>query len=193
MAADVVAGVDEPRLTGSNAAGKGDGLVEGLMGVVRLLAQGVDNEGVAALDIGYLLGVDGLHVGDVDQGTDAIAEDGQVVVHHLKGHDVEVADTEGLVAVNLVQLDGWHTGIAVLGKAIGQHLEHPPAGYGVGIDIDFAKLAVGTDVVHASHVVVVGMGDEDAVDAAEGLGHDLLAEIGSAVDEQAGLLGLYQG
>ena len=31
MAADVVAGVDEPRLTGSNAAGKGDGLVEGLM------------------------------------------------------------------------------------------------------------------------------------------------------------------
>ena len=58
MAADVVAGVDEPRLTGSNAAGKGDGLVDGLMGVVRLLAQGVDNEGVAALDIGYLLGVD---------------------------------------------------------------------------------------------------------------------------------------
>ena len=190
MTADVVAGMDEPRLAGPYPTGEGNGLVEGLVGVVGLLAQGVDNEGVAAFDIGNLTLVDGLHVGDVGQRSDAVAQDGQVVVHHLEGNDVEVANAEGLVLVNLVELDGRNTRIAVLGKAVWQHLEHALTGNGVGIDIDFAKLAIGTDIVHAAHVVVVGVGDEDAVNLAEGLRHDLLTEVGATVDEQSRLLRL---
>ena len=190
MTADVVAGMDEPRLAGPYPTGKGYGLVERLVGVMGLLAQGVDNEGVAAFDIGNLTLVDGFHIGDVGQRTDAVAQDRQVMVHDLEGNDVEVANAEGLVLVNLVELDGGNTWIAVLGKAVRQHLEHASAGYGVGIDIDFTKLAIGTDIVHAAHVVVVGVGDEDAVNLAEGLRHDLLTEVGATVDEQARLFRL---
>ena len=114
---------------------------------------------------------------------DAIAEDGQVVVHNLEGRDAEVANLEGLMGMNLMQLDGGHARIAVLGKAVGQHLQHALAGYGVGIDVNFAKLTVGAHVVESAHVVVVGMGDEYAVDTAKWLRHDLLAEVGPAVDE----------
>ena len=88
MAADVVAAVDEPGLTGSYAMGKADGIVEGLVAVMGLLAKGIDNEGVTAQDVGQLVVADGLHVGDVNQGGmrmekggrrcggDAVAEDG---------------------------------------------------------------------------------------------------------------------
>jgi hypothetical protein len=47
MTTNVVAGMDEPRLAGPYPTGKGNGLFERLMGVMGLLAQGVDNEGVA--------------------------------------------------------------------------------------------------------------------------------------------------
>ena len=188
MTADVVAGVDEPCLTGPYPTGEGYGLVEGLVGVMGLLAQSVDDEGVTALNIGNLTLVNGFHVGDIDQRTDAVAKYGQVVVHDLEGNDVEVANAENLVLVNLVKLDGGHAWIAVLGKAVRQHLEHALAGYGVGIDIDFAKLAIGTDIVHAAHVVIVGVGDENAVNLAKRLRHDLLTEVGATVDEQSRLV-----
>ena len=47
MTTNVVAGMDEPRLAGPYPTGKGNGLFERLMGVMGLLAQGVDNEGAA--------------------------------------------------------------------------------------------------------------------------------------------------
>jgi len=65
MAADVVAGMNEPRLAGTNHVGKVHSLVEGLVGVMGLLAQGVDYQGVATLNIGYFLFGNGLHIGDI--------------------------------------------------------------------------------------------------------------------------------
>ena len=49
---------------------------------------------------------------------DAIAEDGQIVVHDLDGHDVEIANKQRLVLMNLVKLDGRNTRITVFGKAV---------------------------------------------------------------------------
>ena len=113
-------------------------------------------------------------------------------MHHLKGNNVDVANAEGLVLVNLVELDGRDTRIAVICKTVGQHLEHALASDGVGIDIDFAKLTIGTNVVHATHMVVVGMGDENSVNLAERLRHNLLAEVWTTVDEQSRLFSLYE-
>ena len=78
----------------------------------------------------------------------------------------------------------------MFGKAVWQHLKHALTSNGVSIDIDFAKLTIGTDIVHAAHVVVVGVGDEDAINLAEGLRHDLLTEVRTTVDKQARLGGL---
>ena len=81
----------------------------------------------------------------------------------------------------------------MLGKAVRQHLQQSLSGYGVGIDIDFTKLAVGTDIVHAAHVVVVGMGNQNTVNLAEGLWHNLLPEVRATVDKQSGGIGLDKG
>ena len=117
-------------------------------------------------------------------------EYGQFAVHHLEGHDGDVANLEGLVRTYLVQLDGRHARIAVLSKAIRQHLQQSFLGYRVSIDVDFTKLAIGAQVVHASHVVIVGMGNEHTINLTEGLWHDLLTEVGTAVNEQSGALRL---
>ena len=179
--------MDEPRLACPYPFGKGHGLVERLMRMVGLLAQGIDNQGITTLNVGQFLRGNGLHISNVSQRADAIAEDGQVVVHHLEGNNLEVANAEGFVRMNLVELDGRNTRIAMLGKAVWQHLKHALTSNGVSIDIDFAKLTIGTDIVHAAHVVVVGVGDEDAINLAEGLRHDLLTEVRTTVDEQARL------
>ena len=107
------------------------------------------------------------------------------MVHYFNGHDIEVAYAEGFVLVDFVQLDGRDARIAVLGKTIWQHLQHTLASQRICINIDFAELTVGSDVIHAAHVVVVGVGDKDAVYLSEGLRHNLLSEVRSAVYEQA--------
>lgn len=86
--------------------------------------------------------------------------------------------------MNLVELYGGDARIAVLGKTIRQHLQHRLTGLRVGIDVDLTKLTVRTDIIHTPHVVVMGMGDEDTVDATERKRHDLLAEVWTAVNEQ---------
>ena len=91
-------------------------------------------------------------------------------MHHGEGHDVEVAYLEWGVGTDFVEIDGWHAGVFVLREAV-RHV--------------VPNVAVGTQVVHAAYVVVVVVGDEYAVNLAERLCEDLLAEVGSAVDEQA--------
>ena len=92
-----------------------------------------------------------------------------------------------------MQSDGRHTWITVLGKAVRQHLQHALLCLWIGIDVYLTKLAVWTDIVHTSHVVVVGMGYQDAVNLAEGLRQYLLTEIRPTVDEQPGGVCLHQG
>jgi hypothetical protein len=92
----------------------------------------------------------------------------------------------------LVQSDGWHTRIAVFCKAVRQHLKHGLLGLRVGIDIDLAKLAIRPYIVHSTHVVVMRMGDEDAVNLPEGLRQNLLSEIRATVYEQASGIALHQ-
>lgn len=165
------------------------------------LPEGIDYEGIYVVQVGHLALADSLHVGDIDEGGDALrenrrvlcgvmlkakAEYGQLAMHHLNGRDDDVAYLERLMGVYLVQVYGRHARVTVFGEAVRQHLKQSLLGQGVGIDVDFAKLAVRPEVVHSAHVVIMGMGNEYAVYLAEGLFHDLLAEVGSAVYEQPG-------
>ena len=197
MSSDVVTTVDEPCLTGGNTLSKGDSLVECLMAVVGFLTKGIDHKSITAFDKWYFFLTDGFHVGNVYQRAlwclpigNAVAEDGKVVVHDLEGNNVKIAHTEMLMLMDFVKLDGGNPWIAVFRKTVWQHLQHTLTGNGVGIDVDFAKLTIGTDIVHASHVVVMCMGNEDGVNFAERMRHDLLAEVRTTVYEQAGLIAL---
>ena len=52
MQANVVAGMDEPRLSGSDTTGKADSIVQELMGVMGLShAQGIDHQRIGTFDI----------------------------------------------------------------------------------------------------------------------------------------------
>ena len=65
-------------------------------------------------------------------------------------------------------------------------------GFLVGIDVDVAEGAEAAEVVDASHVVVVDVGEEHAIEFPEGPVHELHADVGSAVDEDACGFGLEQ-
>ena len=80
----------------------------------------------------------------------------------------------------------------MLRKAIGQHLQHPLTGDGIGIDIDFTKLTIGTDIIHTAHVVVVSMRYQNSINLPERLWQNLLTEIRTAVYQQTGLVSLYE-
>ena len=156
-------------------------------------AESVHHQQLRSFQIRQFRIIDGLHVCDICQRTYAIAEDGQLVVHHHKGHDVEIADVQRVMRQDLMQSNGRHTWITMLSKAVRQHFQHSFLRLGIGIDVDLTKLAVRTDVVHTSHVVVVGMGNQDAIDLAEGLRQYLLTEIWATVNEQPGGVCLHQG
>ena len=103
-------------------------------------------------------------------------------MHHFDGHDVQIADGQRLMGVDLIQPDGWHAGITVLCKTVRQHLKHPFPGNGIGIDVDLTKLTIRTDIIHTAHMVIMAVGDQDAVDPTKRFGKDLLTEIRTAVD-----------
>ena len=67
MTTNIVAAVDEPRLTGPYPVGKADSIVECLVTVMGLLTKGIDNKGVTAQNVGQLIIADGLHISDVDE------------------------------------------------------------------------------------------------------------------------------
>ena len=116
----------------------------------------------------------------------SVLRDRKFAVHHLYGHDVKIANMQGVMRQDLMQSDGRHAWITMFCEAIGQHLEHGLLGLGICIDIDLAKLTIRADVIHASHVVVVGMGDQDAVYLTKRLREYLLAEVWATVYEQTG-------
>ena len=186
---NVVTHVGEQGMTSPYPTGKSHGIVHKLMGMVGTVeAQGVDHQRVDPLKQGQLVVVNGLHVSDIGKSTKAIAHNGQLTVHHPDRQNVNITNAERLSCLYAMQPNGRHARIAVLCKAIREHLEHALASQFIGIDIDFSKLAIGPHVVHTAHVIIVGMGNKDAVNTAERLRKDLFTKIGATVNEQACLL-----
>ena len=91
-----------------------------------------------------------------------------------------------------MQADGRYTRITVLRKTIRQHLQHPLTRNGIGIDVHLTKLTIRTDIIHTTHMVVMGMCNKDAVDSTERLWQDLLTKIRTTVDENSRGLRLHQ-
>ena len=115
----------------------------------------------------------------------AEGENGESAVHHGERHYAEIAYLKRLVGTHYVEIYGRNARIFVLHKAVG-HVVADIASRGlVGIYLYVTEMAVRAQVVHASHMVVVVVGDEYAVNLSERLGENLFTEVGTAVDEQA--------
>lgn len=166
----IVRGVYKIGATSPYLAGKADGIVNELMAMVDAFeAQSVDHERVHSFQIRQLFVTDGFHIGDIDQWSEAIAQYRQLVVHHFYGHDGDVANGERLVLLYGVEGQSRHTGIELRLKAIGHHGMDATHCLTVGIDIDALLEGVRTQVVYSAHMVVMAMGDENAVDGSYGL------------------------
>ena len=167
-------------------SGEIDGIVYEHVGVMDFLpSQGIHDERVDALEIGQLAVGYRLHVGDVGQLADAECQYWHLAVHHADGHDVDVAYADGLMRLDGVKAQQWHARIKIRGETIG-HRGLQCSGCGlVGIDVDVAKHAKRAQIVDAGHVVVVDMGEQYAVERVEGEGHELHANVGTGIDEQA--------
>ena len=153
-------------------------------------AQSVDHKQVGVAGVGGLAEGNALHVGDIDKrrrgrldGSDAETEDGDGTVHDAQRGHAKVADGERHVRFHLHEIDTRHAGIFVLHETVGHVVADVGGGAAVGVDVDVAEDAERSQVIHSPDVVIVGVGDEDAVNLPERLGKHLLAEVGAAVDE----------
>ena len=188
-----MAHVGQECLSGLHLPGKDYRIVNQLVGVVGLVkAQGIDHQHLDAFEQGQLVVIDGLHVRDVGKAAEAIAQDGQLTVHHPDGQDVDVADTHLLTGTDFMQSYRRHSWVTMFCKAVGQHLQHVLFRDGISIDIDLSELAVRPYIVHAAYMVIVGMCHEDGVNTSEGLRQYLLTEVRPAVYQQSGAVGLHQ-
>lgn len=151
---------------------------------VRLVAQGIDYEGVDAFEQGVILFGERFTVSDVSEWTDAEAEDGELVVHDWQRRDFDAVDAEWLAFCNVVQGECGHAGIRFFGEAVGKPVDDGFGGVFAAVDRKRAVLAVRAHVVDAAHVVVVAVCDEHGVEVRGFGAYQLRAYVWAAVDEQ---------
>ena len=114
-------------------------------------------------------------------------------MHNLKSGNVEITDMYIVMRIYSMKVNGWDPGIFLLRKAIWHGLVKALATDIVCINIDVAKTAVWAQVINATHVVIVRVGDENTVNSPEFLLQHLLAEIRTAVNKYAGIFSFQKG
>ena len=84
---------------------------------------------------------------------------------------------------NHVHVEPGHTRIKMIGEAIGKIVLHSLHGLTVGKDVDVAQHAVRPQIVESAHMIVVLMGEQQAVYLPERLRQELHTNVGATVEE----------
>lgn len=186
MKSDVVREVCEKGAPHTQFARKSNGISDQLVGVVRSFpAQGVDHKRVDALQVGQLRVGNRLHVGDIGHRSDAESENRHLVVHDLYGNNLQIADVQRLMRRDGVEREMWHAGVEMTPKTVEHVVLEALAGIGIGKYIDRSEGAERAHIINPGHMVVMNVGDENAVYFTEREGENLLSEIGTAVNQNA--------
>ena len=98
-----------------------------------------------------------------------------------------IADDDGYMRFHLYQVEGWHPRITFfLGcKAIRDALHQVVSTEFLRIHVHITKNAVRTQIIQATHMVIMLMGDEHRIEGLKVYAKHLLAEIGAAVNKDA--------
>ena len=103
MQSYIVTGMDEKGTRSSYPAGKGNGIIDKLVGMVRFVeTKRIDNEDLNIVKLVHLSLVDGLHISNIGQSTNAIGCDRQFAMHHLEWHHLKITKSEQLVRLYLM-------------------------------------------------------------------------------------------
>ena len=190
VAFHIVAHVYEIGFTRLQTLGKGAGLLNGFVAMVRLVAQGTKHEDARTAGIRLCFGRQSGDVRDIHQSADAETEYGQFAVHHGQGQHLRTRNAAGLQGEQRVQFEVGDAGIFVFHETIWYAPLDVVGAIAVGIDLHGIGPAEGPQVVDAAHVVVVLVREEHGIGAhGTGQAQHLLAEVGAAVDEDSAAAG----
>ena len=106
MPAYVVTGMDKPSLRSTNKMCKINSLIDRLVAVVRFLTKSIDHQHSRSAQIVEFCRIDGLHIRNICQvciiRSQPVAQDRQVVMHYLEGHDMNVANPKRFMGTDFV-------------------------------------------------------------------------------------------
>lgn len=154
---------------------EGFGYVE--VGEVFAVAQCVDDEHFQPVELLHLFFRNGLCIGYVGEIADSVADDGELSVHHADGDYFQAVDVEGFVA-DFVHIKSRNTGIGVLSEAIVKTAVEVVVDIGAHIHRHIAVDAERTQVINATDMVIVAVGDKGGVYVIDVMLQGLLAEVG---------------
>ena len=183
--ADAVAHVGKVGLAGCDAADDVEGGVKMHVGVMRRVAQGIDDEHGDAVQTLNLVVCDFFAIGDVSQWADAESQDGHLAMHDGDGLHLDALNHEGVGVVDSSAVEQRYSGVWILSKTVWQSLTKAIDYILTGIDGEMAVETIGTQVVDAADVVVVDVRQQERIDMVVGGTEHLLAKVGTAIDEDA--------
>ena len=162
------------------------------MGRVRIPAQRVKNQCINAFQFFPVIVGYSCAVGDVSKRTYAVAEDREFAVKDPDWHYLIVSDLNHVGRGDAMQINGRNAWIAmhedvvvVLDESLGN------AVFGIGVE----RIAetVGAKVVESGAMVEMDMCDEQGIELLDVGSQSLLAEVGTAVNEDVlVIVGLYE-
>ncbi len=185
--ANVVAEVGEIRRFGFEAFDDGEGLVDGGVGGVGFVTEGVEEEDVEVAELVHGFFGDLVVIGEVGDLADAITEYDHGAVIEGDGGDLLAEEFEGFAVEDV----GGEAGDGIFFAGVGEDVFEDAADDGEGgfgaVYGDEAALAKveGADVVEAEDVVGGGVGEEDGVEGADAGSKGLAAEIRRGIDDDA--------
>jgi len=191
----MVTHVNEPSgNVGSHATRKGNGLRDSLVSGMWLVAQGIDHKKTDALQELKSLGRHLSHIGNISERAQPIPQDGQTAMKHGNGGDRDTAHVPLLPGLDDMGGELGNARITVLHQTIRQALAQMGDGIVVTIKRQVVKIAERTQVVYASHMIIMFMSDEYGIKpfVIADTKH-LLAKVGAAIDEDAGVSLLHKG
>ncbi len=157
--------------------------------MVRFYSQSVHHKRVKPGDEPFGCAGHEAAVSDIGQWPESETQYAESVMENGKSCDFHRADVECLTVGNGVKLKPGNAGIGMGGEAVGDTYLQVAHDIGTGIDRYVARTAglhetVWTQVVDASHMVIVAVGEQDGVDGRTTGPEELLPNVGAAVNQQ---------
>ena len=161
------------------------------MGEVFLFSKCIDDKGVNAFQFRNFLRCYIVGICNIGQRTDAVAKNRKVFMHSLNGDDVNTRSLKWRF-FHKMEVGFRQAGILVMGKYIGIITHERLACFCVEVDVHFAILHIveRADIVKSSHVVTMGMSNQNCIQMANIMAQHLLTEIGTDIEKNILLVNL---
>lgn len=161
---------------------------------MRRPAQGIQHQHGRAFDQLFLVGRDGIGIGDVSEVPDAETQYRHFIMEYLHGQKRQIPHLKKLVLFNGVHIYFRDTRVLMLFEHVIELALEGLQGLAGAVYIDglFSYKIKAPDVVHPGDMVFVAVGENQSVEMLYPATKHLLAEIGTGIDDEVGVVLLNQ-